>query len=68
MTMDLSENWADYLSSLDNVYIFVSEQEHGMLVTFVSEVRCRDAVAAHRQPTLDLWWAQHQRRGLGFDG
>lgn len=60
--MDLPSTWMAYLRSLGNSYIFTSELELGGLVTFVSETKCRDTIAARRQLTLDLCSAQHQRR------
>ena len=71
MTMNLPEDWADYLSSLDNVYIFASEQRHGGLVTFASETtRCCGAVqegAVVVRLTLDLSPAQRLQRASGLE-
>ena len=65
--MPLPPKWRMFLTALKTPYVFASELEHGEVVTFVSEAKCRETTAAQRQLTFDLCSAQHQRRALGFD-
>jgi hypothetical protein len=67
VTMPLPRDWGAHLRRLGNQYVFASELKLGDVVTFVSEAKCNNTVAAQRQLTLYLCSAQHQRRALGFD-
>jgi hypothetical protein len=67
VTMPLPNDWGAHLRSLGNSYICASELKLGDVVTFASEVKCNNTVAAQRWLTLSLCSAQHQRQALGFD-
>jgi hypothetical protein len=66
-TMDLPQDWDQYLHSLENSHIFSPLDIEGKVVTFACEYKShKQDIAASRQLSLYLCSGQHQRRALGF--